>query len=313
MAGLPIGELAISLWTEVELASLSGARRPDGRHQRRRGSRGGRALRRYRPRVVCRPVAGRRTTTFEHDVIRSPLWDGLEGRGRPTPGDCRETIEQRRSTALDKTMIKAGPNSRSAREHGNRNEADAAGRPAKRRGPRPGEERMNQTKLTFGPPDVIVERRPDGALMARSPHPLGAYPRAVTDWLDHWAGVAPDRVFLAEREGEAWRKLTYRGSARVGAQHRARLDRSRAFRRPAGRDPFRQQRRSRARRTWRDDRRRPLRARLGPLFAHRQGFRQAEGDHRASDAGPRLRQRRRALRRGDRRGRAARTSRSSRV
>ena len=60
---------------------------------------------------------------------------------------------------------------------------------------------MTRTKLTFGPPDVIVERRPDGALLARSPHPLGAYPRAVTDWLDHWAGVAPDRVFLAEREG----------------------------------------------------------------------------------------------------------------
>ena len=57
--------------------------------------------------------------------------------------------------------------------------------------------------------------------MARSPHPLGAYPRAVTDWLDHWAGVAPDRVFLAEREGEAWRKLTYaeaREAARSIAQ-----------------------------------------------------------------------------------------------
>jgi len=80
---------------------------------------------------------------------------------------------------------------------------------------------MTRTKLTFGPPDVIVERRPDGALMARSPHPLGSYPRAVTDWLDHWAGVAPDRVFLAEREGEAWRKLTYaeaRAAARSVAQ-----------------------------------------------------------------------------------------------
>ncbi len=69
---------------------------------------------------------------------------------------------------------------------------------------------MTRTKLTFGPPDVIVERRPDGALLARSPHPLGAYPRAVTDWLDHWAGVAEYRVFLAEREGEKhWRMVTY--------------------------------------------------------------------------------------------------------
>jgi feruloyl-CoA synthase len=78
-----------------------------------------------------------------------------------------------------------------------------------------GEERMTRTKLTFGPPEVIVERRPDGALLARSPHPLGAYPRAVTDWLDHWAGVAPDRVFLAEREGEAWRKLTFAEARRM--------------------------------------------------------------------------------------------------
>jgi feruloyl-CoA synthase len=70
---------------------------------------------------------------------------------------------------------------------------------------------MARTKLTFGPPQVVVERRPDGVILARSPHPLGAYPGAATDWLDHWAAVAPERVFLAEREraGESWRKLTY--------------------------------------------------------------------------------------------------------
>ena len=84
---------------------------------------------------------------------------------------------------------------------------------------------MARTKLTFGPPEVIVERRPDGAILARSPYPVGAYPRAVTDWLDHWAAAAPERVFLAEREraggGEAWRKLTYaeaRAAARSVAQ-----------------------------------------------------------------------------------------------
>ena len=85
---------------------------------------------------------------------------------------------------------------------------------------------MTRVKLTFGPPDVIVERRPDGAMLVRSPHPLGSYPRAVTDWLDHWASVAPDRVFLAEREGETWRKLTYAAGARGRAQRRAGPDRS---------------------------------------------------------------------------------------
>jgi feruloyl-CoA synthase len=92
---------------------------------------------------------------------------------------------------------------------------------------------MTRVKLTFGPPDVIVERRPDGILLVRSPHPLGAYPRAVTDWLDHWAGAAPDRVFLAEREGETWRKLTYR-QAREAARSVAQglIDRDLSVERP---------------------------------------------------------------------------------
>ena len=67
-----------------------------------------------------------------------------------------------------------------------------------------------RTKLALGPPEVIVERRADGVMLARSPHPLGAYARAATDWLDHWAKVAPERVFLAERQGERhWRMVTY--------------------------------------------------------------------------------------------------------
>jgi feruloyl-CoA synthase len=80
---------------------------------------------------------------------------------------------------------------------------------------------MSRVKLTFGPPDVTVERRPDGARIVRSPNPLGPYPNALTDWLDHWANVAPTRVFLAERSGSEWRKVTYaeaRDAARRVAQ-----------------------------------------------------------------------------------------------
>jgi feruloyl-CoA synthase len=37
-------------------------------------------------------------------------------------------------------------------------------------------------------------------------------------WLRHWAAVAPDRTFLAEREGDAWRRMTYGQTlARVAA------------------------------------------------------------------------------------------------
>ena len=93
---------------------------------------------------------------------------------------------------------------------------------------------MARTNLTLGPPEVIVERRPDGVILARSPHPLDAYPRAVTDWLDHWAAVARERVFLAERQGEKhWRMVTY-GSARHMARSIAQglIDRGLSVERP---------------------------------------------------------------------------------
>jgi feruloyl-CoA synthase len=93
---------------------------------------------------------------------------------------------------------------------------------------------MARTNLTLGPPEVIVERRPGGVILARSPHPLGAYPRAVTDWLDHWAAVAPERVFLAERQGEKhWRTVTY-GAARQMARNIAQglIDRGLSVERP---------------------------------------------------------------------------------
>jgi feruloyl-CoA synthase len=56
---------------------------------------------------------------------------------------------------------------------------------------------------------VMAERR-DGTLLIRSPYPLGPYPRHLTERLDHWAAVAPDRIYLAGRDqGGPWRKLTY--------------------------------------------------------------------------------------------------------
>jgi feruloyl-CoA synthase len=64
--------------------------------------------------------------------------------------------------------------------------------------------------VKLGPPDVLIERRKDGAILMRSPHPLPAYPKNLTDRLVHWAEAAPDRVFLAQRDATgAWRTLTY--------------------------------------------------------------------------------------------------------
>jgi feruloyl-CoA synthase len=58
--------------------------------------------------------------------------------------------------------------------------------------------------------DVLVDRRADGSLILRSPHPLGEPPRHVCDRLQHWAEATPDRLFLAERADDgAFRRLTY--------------------------------------------------------------------------------------------------------
>ena len=64
--------------------------------------------------------------------------------------------------------------------------------------------------VRLGAADVAVERRSDGPILMRSPHPLPAYPRTLTERLAHWATAAPDRVFLAQRgKGGAWRTVTY--------------------------------------------------------------------------------------------------------
>jgi len=66
------------------------------------------------------------------------------------------------------------------------------------------------SRLRFAPTDTRLERRADGSLLLRSPQVLQAHARAVGEWLVGWAARAPERVLLAERAGDAWRKVTYR-------------------------------------------------------------------------------------------------------
>ncbi|WP_448191312.1 feruloyl-CoA synthase [Azospirillum sp. sgz301742] len=61
----------------------------------------------------------------------------------------------------------------------------------------------------FAPPQVTVEPRPDGGMVLRSPLDLGPCPRCLGDLLARWAERAPDRVFLAERQGDGWREVSY--------------------------------------------------------------------------------------------------------
>src|SRR5258705_2991677 len=66
-----------------------------------------------------------------------------------------------------------------------------------------------QARLRLAPPAVQVERR-NGNAYLRSPQKLAPYARCVTEWLVKWSDQEPERIFLAERKGEGWRKLSYR-------------------------------------------------------------------------------------------------------
>ena len=46
--------------------------------------------------------------------------------------------------------------------------------------------------VKLGPADVTMERRSDGAILLRSPHPLPPYPQKLTERLVHWAKAAPE-------------------------------------------------------------------------------------------------------------------------
>ena len=49
----------------------------------------------------------------------------------------------------------------------------------------------------YQPHDVIREDRDDGAIVLRARAALGRVAERTTDWLEHWAEVTPDAVFLA--------------------------------------------------------------------------------------------------------------------
>ncbi len=59
------------------------------------------------------------------------------------------------------------------------------------------------------PHSLNVDTRDDGTLILSSGLELKPVVDKTTDWLHRWAVEAPDRVFLAERDGDGWRKVTY--------------------------------------------------------------------------------------------------------
>ncbi len=67
--------------------------------------------------------------------------------------------------------------------------------------------------VRFGPVDIESRPLPDGGVVLRSRHALHPYPRCVGELLRRWAGAAPERTFLAERDAEGgWRRVSYRAA-----------------------------------------------------------------------------------------------------
>ena len=67
-------------------------------------------------------------------------------------------------------------------------------------------------EISFGNPEVTIERRDDGTIYLRPRSKLLDYPRRITDRLHHWAEAEPQRVFMAERApGGGWREISYAG------------------------------------------------------------------------------------------------------
>src|SRR6266849_1382737 len=76
--------------------------------------------------------------------------------------------------------------------------------------------------VRLGPRDVVVECRPDGAILLQSPHALAPYPAKLTERLEYWATAAPERTFLAQRNATGgWGAISYRQTLeqvrRIGA------------------------------------------------------------------------------------------------
>ena len=77
----------------------------------------------------------------------------------------------------------------------------------------------------LAPARAVLESRPGGAFVLRSPDSLRPYARCIGEWLERWAQETPERTFLAERTGDDWFRLSYaQARQRVGSLAQSLLD-----------------------------------------------------------------------------------------
>ena len=91
--------------------------------------------------------------------------------------------------------------------------------------------RPQPTPMSWG--NAMFEPCQDGSLRVRNSTALGPYPDRLIERLQYWAAAAPDRVLLASRDGEDWRKITYLEALNAArAIGQALLDRGLSLKRP---------------------------------------------------------------------------------
>jgi feruloyl-CoA synthase len=56
---------------------------------------------------------------------------------------------------------------------------------------------------------IEIAHRPDGSILLSNPTPFSEAFQTTNQALDHWADLTPNTLWLAERSGDGWRKMTY--------------------------------------------------------------------------------------------------------
>lgn len=69
---------------------------------------------------------------------------------------------------------------------------------------------MNTRMPELAKPEIKVTQLGEGCFTLESTQTLQTPDRCIGEWLEKWANERPTQIFLGERDGEAWRTLTYR-------------------------------------------------------------------------------------------------------
>ena len=77
-------------------------------------------------------------------------------------------------------------------------------------------DRREHAGTLFAKPEIVADRRADGSIWLRSTTPLQPDARCVGDWLEHWAQLKPEKIFLGERASAdaPWTTVTYKDALR---------------------------------------------------------------------------------------------------